>query len=37
MGGASIRLMEVDIENATYSNAATSDFKATILSVGLAF
>tara|TARA_B100001123_G_scaffold250389_1_gene279501 strand:- start:829 stop:1839 length:1011 start_codon:yes stop_codon:yes gene_type:complete len=37
MGGASIRLMEQDVENQTYSNAATADFDATIISLGLAF
>jgi len=37
MGGASIRLMEQDVENQTYSSAATADFDATIVSLGLAF
>ena len=37
MGGASIRLMEQDVENQTYSSGATADFDATIISVGLAF
>ena len=37
MGGASIRLMEQQVENQTYSSAATADFDATILSLGLAF
>jgi outer membrane protein OmpU len=37
MGGASIRLMEQDIENQTYGSAVTADFNATILSLGLAF
>ena len=33
MGGASIRLMEQDVENQTYSSGATADFDATIISV----
>ena len=37
MGGASIRLMEQDVKNQTYSSAATADFDATIISLGLAF
>jgi outer membrane protein OmpU len=37
MGGASIRLMEQQVENQTYSSAATADFDATIISLGLAF
>ena len=37
MGGASIRLMEQDVTNQTYSSAATADFNATIVSLGLAF
>ena len=37
MGGASIRLMEQSVENQTYSSAATADFDATIISLGLAF
>jgi outer membrane protein OmpU len=37
MGGASIRLMEQDVENQTYSAATTADFNATIVSLGLAF
>jgi len=35
MGGATIRIAEVDVENQTYT--AASDFEATILSLGLAF
>jgi len=37
MGGASIRLMEQDVTNQTYGSAATADFDATIISLGLAF
>jgi len=37
MGGASIRLMEQDVKNQTYSSAVTADFDATIVSLGLAF
>jgi hypothetical protein len=29
--------MEQDVENQTYSSAATADFDATIVSLGLAF
>jgi len=35
MGGATIRIAEVDVENQTYT--AASDYEATILSLGLAF
>ena len=37
MGGASIRLMEQTVTNQTYGTAATADFDATIVSLGLAF
>ncbi len=37
MGGASIRLMEQSVKNQTYSSAASADFDATIISLGLAF
>ena len=37
MGGASIRLAEIQGENLSYSNAETNDKDATILSVALAF
>ena len=37
MGGASIRLMEQSVTNQTYGTAATADFDATIVSLGLAF
>jgi outer membrane protein OmpU len=37
MGGASIRLMEQSVTNQAYSSAATADFDATIISLGLAF
>jgi outer membrane protein OmpU len=37
MGGASIRLMEQQVTDQTYSTAATADFDATIISLGLAF
>jgi len=37
MGGASIRIMEQDVKNQTYGSAATADFDATIVSLGLAF
>jgi len=37
MGGASIRLMEQSVTDQTYSTAATADFDATIVSLGLAF
>jgi len=37
MGGASIRLMEQSVTDQTYSSAATADFDATIISLGLAF
>jgi outer membrane protein OmpU len=37
MGGASIRLAEAEVDNASYSTAAGNDIKATTLSVSLAF
>jgi outer membrane protein OmpU len=37
MGGASIRIAEVDVENQSYSTAATADLDATIVSLSLAF
>jgi len=37
MGGASIRIAEVDVENAGYSTAATADKSATVISLSLAF
>ncbi len=37
MGGATVRIAEVDVENAAYSTAATADSDATIISLGLAF
>jgi outer membrane protein OmpU len=37
MGGATIRIAEVDVENQAYSTAASADLDATIISVGLAF
>jgi len=37
MGGASIRLMEQSVTDQTYASAATADFDATIVSLGLAF
>jgi len=37
MGGATIRIAEVDVENQAYSTAAGTDLDATIISLGLAF
>jgi hypothetical protein len=37
MGGATIRIAEVDVDNQAYSSAASADVKATIVSLGLAF
>jgi outer membrane protein OmpU len=37
MGGATVRIAEVDVENAAYSTAATADSDATVISLGLAF
>ncbi len=37
MGGASIRIAEVDVENGGYQTAATADKKATVVSLSLAF
>jgi hypothetical protein len=37
MGGASFRIAEVDVENQTYSSAASADTSATIISMSLAF
>jgi hypothetical protein len=37
MGGASFRIAEVDVENATYSTAASADKDGTVISLGLAF
>ena len=37
MGGATFRIAEVDVENQSYSSAATADTSATIISLGLAF
>ena len=37
MGGATLRIAEVEVENQTYSSAATADLDATIISLGLAF
>jgi hypothetical protein len=37
MGGATIRIAEVDVENQAYSTAAGTDVEATIISLGLAF
>jgi hypothetical protein len=37
MGGATFRIAEVDVENQTYSTAASADKDATIISLGLAF
>jgi hypothetical protein len=37
MGGASIRIAEVDVENGGYSTAATADKSATVISLSLAF
>ena len=37
MGGASIRIAEVDVANAAYSTAATADKSATVISLSLAF
>tara|TARA_B100000700_G_scaffold323091_1_gene426129 strand:- start:688 stop:1713 length:1026 start_codon:yes stop_codon:yes gene_type:complete len=37
MGGASIRIAEVDVENQAYSTAATADVQGTVISLGLAF
>jgi len=37
MGGATFRIAEVDVENQSYSTAATADTSATIISLGLAF
>jgi len=37
MGGATIRIAEVDVENQSYGTASTADLDATIVSLGLAF
>jgi outer membrane protein OmpU len=37
MGGATLAIAEVDVENAAYSSGASADSKATILYLGLAF
>ena len=37
MGGASFRIAEVDVENATYSTATSADKDGTVISLGLAF
>ena len=37
MGGATLSIAEVDVENQSYSTAATADLDATIISLGLAF
>jgi hypothetical protein len=37
MGGASIRLAEIQADNIQYSTAAIDDRDATVLSVSLAF
>jgi len=37
MGGASIRIAEVDVSNATYSTASSGDKSGTVISLGLAF
>jgi hypothetical protein len=37
MGGATIRIAEINVDNQSYSTAATSDLDATVISLGLAF
>jgi outer membrane protein OmpU len=37
MGGASWRIAEVNVDNATYSTASSADQDATVISLGLAF
>ena len=37
MGGATFRIAEVNVDNQSYSSAATADLDATIISLGLAF
>jgi len=37
MGGATFRIAEVNVDNNAYSNAASADVDATIISLGLAF
>ncbi len=37
MGGATFRIAEVDVKNQAYSDAATADLDATVVSLGLAF
>ena len=37
MGGASLRIAEIDVKNQAYSSAATADLDATVISLGLAF
>jgi hypothetical protein len=37
MGGATFRIAEVNVDNNAYSNAASADLDATIISLGLAF
>jgi hypothetical protein len=37
MGGATISIADVDVENQKYSTAAANDLEATIISLGLAF
>ena len=37
MGGATLRIAEIDVTNQAYSSAATADLDATVISLGLAF
>jgi outer membrane protein OmpU len=37
MGGASIRIAEVDVSNASYTTASSADKDGTVVSLGLAF
>jgi len=37
MGGATIRIAEVDVDNQAYATGAAADLSATIISLGLAF
>ena len=37
MGGASFRIAEINVDNNAYSNAASADKDATVISLGLAF
>jgi hypothetical protein len=37
MGGATVRIAEVDVDNQAYVTDGTGDLDATVISLGLAF